>query len=234
MPFLWANAMALTDDLKAEVDTIFRSAWSEREGQVIPEPTNLKLGNDGSTLHATVLYADMAESTGLVNSQPAQFAAEIYKSFLTCCARIIKSEGGVITAMAVYLGNSKNSSAAKTGLKINYAMNEIIRPALKTRYPQKTYVPAHCVGIDTSKLLVARVGVRNDNDLVWVGRAANYASKLCNLRDGTFTSWITGDVHKMLSNETKIGSTGANMWEERKWTTQGDFQVYRSSWQWSL
>ena len=33
------------------------------------------------------------------------------------------------------------------------------------------------LGIDTSKLFVARTGIRKSNDLVWVGRAANYAAK---------------------------------------------------------
>jgi len=29
----------------------------------------------------------------------------------------------------------------------------------------------------------ARVGVREDNDIVWIGRAANYAAKLCALSE---------------------------------------------------
>ena len=67
--------------------------------------------------------------------------------------------------MAVYLGNSKNSDAARTALKINYSVKEIINPAIKAQYPWTSYTLAHVVGIDTSNLFVARIGVRGDNDL---------------------------------------------------------------------
>lgn len=60
--------MALKDDLLTEVKKIFRGSWSERKGQVVPEPQNLLLGNDGVSLDATVLYADMNGSTKLVDS----------------------------------------------------------------------------------------------------------------------------------------------------------------------
>lgn len=230
--------MALTDGLKSEIAGIFREKWEVRDGYVIPEPDNLGLGNDAVNLDATVLYADMAESTELVNNYKPHFAAEIYKSYLTCCAKIIKQNGGQITAydgdrvMGVYIGESKNSNATKTALKINYAVRNIITPAMKAQYPTTSYTLNHSVGVDTSKILVARVGVRNANDLVWVGRAANYAAKLCALRDGTYASWITGDVYDKLSAETKV-TNGKNMWEERVWKARGDLRIYRSNWEWA-
>jgi class 3 adenylate cyclase len=52
-----------------------------------------------------------------------RFAAEIYKTFLHCAAKIIRSEDGVITAydgdriMAVFIGNAKNTSAVRAALK---------------------------------------------------------------------------------------------------------------------
>ena len=54
--------------------------------------------NDGVNLDATVLYADMADSTALVDKYTKTFAAEIYKTYLHCAAKIITSEGGTITA----------------------------------------------------------------------------------------------------------------------------------------
>jgi class 3 adenylate cyclase len=230
--------MGLAEDLESEVAQIFRAQWSRRDGQVIPASADLKLGNDAVDLEATVLYADMIDSTGLVDGYKDCFAAEIYKAFLTCSARIIKNEGGQITAydgdriMAVFIGDSKNSSAAKTALRINYAMEKIIKPKLSAQYANNTYAPGHCVGIDTSKLMVARVGVRNDNDLVWVGRAANLAAKLCALRDGTYTSWMTGDVYDKLNNSAKAAENGDSMWEKRSWTARNGMTVYRSSWWW--
>jgi len=229
--------MSLADDLEKEVARIFRETWSSRDGRVIPEPEDLKLGNDAVKLDATVLYADMADSTGLVDRYNHEFAAEIYKAFLVCSARIIKANSGQITAydgdriMAVYIGDYKNTSAAKTALKINYAMEKIIRVKLKAQYSNVEYIPSHCVGIDTSKLSVARVGVRNENDLVWVGRAANYAAKLCDLRDGDYRTWITADVYNKLNKEAKM-TDGRNMWEARRWTKMNNMSIYRSRWWW--
>lgn len=148
---------------------------------VVPSDDSLKLGNDAVQLDATVLYADLADSTKLVDGRSASFAAEIYKTFLHCAARIVRSESGIITAydgdriMAVYIGGAKNTSAVRTALKINHAVSFIINPAKGLQYPNETYALKHVVGIDSSKLFVARTGVRGANDLVWVGGG----SQLC-------------------------------------------------------
>jgi class 3 adenylate cyclase len=111
--------MGLADDLRSEVQTIFRSQWSIRDGNVVPDTPDLKLGNDGVKLNGTVLYADIDGSTTMVDSKKAEFAAEIYKAYLLCASRIIRSEDGVITAydgdrvMAVFIGNAKNTSAVR-------------------------------------------------------------------------------------------------------------------------
>ncbi|SRR5258706_2958640 len=60
--------MTLKTDLESEVKAIFESTWEEREGKVVPDPKDLSLGNDAVKLKATVLYADMADSTDLVDS----------------------------------------------------------------------------------------------------------------------------------------------------------------------
>ena len=81
--------------------------------------------------------------------------------------------------MAVFIGDAKNSSAARAALKVNFAVQKVINPAIQERYPSEGYTIKHVVGIDTSHLFVARTGIRGGaNDLVWVGRAANYAAKL--------------------------------------------------------
>ena len=115
----------LKPELDIAVKNIFAGVWSERDREVVPEPEDLKLGNDAVKLNATVRYADISSSTALVDSYRAQFAAEIYKVFLVCAAKIIKDEDGVITAydgdrvMGVFIGGSKNTHAGRTALRIN-------------------------------------------------------------------------------------------------------------------
>ncbi|MDP2816633.1 MAG: adenylate/guanylate cyclase domain-containing protein [Rectinemataceae bacterium] len=231
--------MALKDELIEQVAKIFREQWKERDGRVVPETDDVALANEAVKLEdAVVLYADMSGSTALVNSKTWKFAAEVYKTFLYCAARIITSEGGTITAydgdriMAVYIGASPNTSAVRTALKINWCRIEIINPLLVKQYPTKTYQLKHVVGIDRSTLCAARTGARGANDLVWVGRAANYAAKLSSLPD-THASRITADVYIRLADEAKY-SNGTSMWEEVQWTAMGNMKIYRSNWKWSL
>lgn len=230
--------MPLRDDLDSEVQKILQEKWTTRGGRVVPEPEGLQLGNDAVTIHATVLYADLDESTALVDTFRPSFAAEIYKSYLVCAARIIRSEGGGITGydgdriMAVFVGNSKNSVAARTGLKINHAVLGIINPAIEKLYPGTNYLVKHSVGIDTSQLFVARTGIRGANDLVWVGRAANYAAKL-SARSGPATQ-ITNEVYQALDENSKIGSNGRNMWTTDISREIGHKRIYTSNWHWKI
>ena len=158
--------MGLGDDLKSEVLKILQEEWSEREGRVVPASDDLKLSNAAVILDGTVLYADLDDSTKLVDAKDPSFAAEVYKCFLVCAARIIRFEGGEITSydgdriMAVFIGDSKNSDAARTALKINYAVLKIVNPAIQEEYPKANYSVKHVVGIDTSSLFVARTGIR--------------------------------------------------------------------------
>jgi class 3 adenylate cyclase len=124
--------MALADDLKSTVQQIFNSQWTTADGNVVPDTNSLQLGNDAVKLTGVVLYADLVDSTLLVDKFPPWFAAEVYKSFLHCAAKIIRSEGGEITAydgdrvMAVYIHDTKNTAAARSALKINHAVRKII------------------------------------------------------------------------------------------------------------
>jgi len=118
--------MGLKDDLVSEVATIFRAVWEERDGERVPEAEDLRLGNDAVKLKGTVLYADLADSTALVDGYKKPFVAEIYKTFLHCAAKILRSEDGVITAydgdriMAVYIGNNKNTSAVRSAMNAEH------------------------------------------------------------------------------------------------------------------
>ena len=231
--------MALKDDLSKEVRDLFKSQWSERNGRVVPADTDIALGNDAVKLvDAVVLYADMADSTNLVDAYPWHFAAEIYKAFLHCAAKVIRSEGGEITAydgdrvMSVFIGENPNTRAARTGLKLNYCRMHILEPLLQECYADKNYHAKHVVGIDRSDLRVAKTGVRGANDLVWVGSAANHAAKLTTLPND-YPTWISGEVYDRLNDSLKM-TNGTSMWEQRSWTAMNNRRIYRSSWTWRV
>lgn len=228
------------DQILDHVATTFRNAWSKREGKVVPDVDSLALKNDAVTFEqATVLYADLAESTALVRGHKSYFAAEIYKNYLYCAGRIIERNEGTITAydgdrvMAVFLGGSKNSNSAKSALQINYAVREMIQPAIRAQYSDEKYALRQKVGIDTSSLFVARTGVRGANDLVWVGNAANNAAKMAALST-SYSTYISASVYSMLADWAKLGGDPKrDMWTDLGTTALG-YKIYGSTYQWSL
>lgn len=209
--------MGLKSELVAAVNGNFTDKWDVQTTVNVPGPTDLRLdathAKDLET--ATVLYADLDGSTSMVDSFKWWFSAGVYKSYLRCAAAIIRSEGGVVTAydgdrvMAVFTGATKNTDAVRAALKINYAVHEIVRPAIKAKYPTAKFTLDHVIGIDTSQLRAARIGVKGDNDVVWVGRAANYAAKLCS--ESGKPIWITETVFKAMQDTVKV-SNGVPMW----------------------
>lgn len=230
--------MALKDDLETFCYDTFLTKWETRDGLVVPTDASLKLTNDSVELDATILYADLADSTVMVDNQISGFSAEVYKTFLYCAAKIVRANGGEITAydgdriMAVFIGNRKNSDAAKTALQIKWAVSNIVQVQLKSVYKDKDFTVQHVVGIDTSKVRVAKTGIRGSNDLVWVGRSANYAAKLAALPHSVST-YITSEVYSVLEPASKLhGET--DMWTAYRWNTFDDRIIYGSNYWWSF
>ncbi len=231
--------MALKEDLESEVEQIFREQWTVEKTKDVPDADQLRLLNHAKDLEtATVLYADLDGSTNMVDNYHWWFSAEVYKAYLRCAARIIAAEDGVVTAydgdriMAVFARNSKNTCAVRAAMKINYAVVEIINPAISAQYPDTNFTLKHVVGVDTSQLRAARIGVRGYNDLVWIGRAANYAAKLTNLSKKPL--WITKSVYDAMNKTVKVSSDGRDMWEKCLWTTMNNMEIYCSTWWYSF
>lgn len=229
--------MKTAQEIIDEVKEVLTSSWKTRDGVEIPEPEDVQLGNHAVNLEGTVLYADMADSTALVDGFKNWFAAAVYKSYLVAACHLIRNNDGVITAfdgdrvMAVYVGSGKNSNAAKTALQINWAIREI-NTSVKTTYPTTSFQLRQSIGIDTSSLFVARTGIRNSNDLVWVGRAANYAAKLAGIADPDYSAFITESVFDKLHESSKTGGNPKrSMWERAHWPER-NLTIYKSNWYW--
>jgi class 3 adenylate cyclase len=214
--------MTFKEDLTAKIREFTDVAWGEiPNGYAVPTPNDLTFSNTGRRLDACVLYADICGSTAMVNDIADTLAAEYYKAYLHCAAKIIKRNSGEITAydgdrvMAVFLGDSKEDDAVGAALELSYAVDEIINPEFSGAYPASHRRLRHTVGIDASTVLVTKTGVRVDSDLVWVGPAANYAAKL-NSFDGLDSDYpirVTHEVLSALSHTCLVGSSGELMWQ---------------------
>lgn len=236
--------MSLLDDLSSKTNEIVRGGWKRRDGQVVPESEDLALGNEGVDFEATFLYADLVNSTELA-IEDQKVAAEIVKAYLMGTTRIIRALGGEIRSfdgdrvMGVFIEGAKNSSAAEAALKINYFFTQILVPAFTNFYRSRSFSLAQSVGVDTSKVMVVRSGIRDNNDLVWIGRAPNVAAKLSALRDG-YSSYISEAVYSVMVDSSKVTTLPSNppgtpMWEVKTWPKGKEYgveTVYVSNWTW--
>jgi class 3 adenylate cyclase len=230
---------------KSETDAIVKGTWKRRDGEIVPEMDDIALGNEGVNLEATFLYADLADSTELALLDQ-QIAAEVVKTYLMGTTRIIRALGGEIRSfdgdrvMGVFITGAKNSAAAEAALKIDYFFTRILVPAFTGFYPHRKLSLSQGVGVDTSKVMVVRSGIRNNNDLVWIGRAPNVAAKLSAIRDPGYTSYLSESVFKVIIDESKISTLpptpGKVMWEAKTWERgkpYGVGTVYVSNWSWT-
>src|SRR5205823_4516619 len=93
--------------------------WDVQDTDSVPAPEDIRLKtNHAKKLGwAVVLYADLDGSTNLVDRYSADFASEVYKSYLYCAGQLIRHHGGTITAydgdriMGIFLGNTKHTDA---------------------------------------------------------------------------------------------------------------------------
>lgn len=233
--------MSVADEIRKTVRGSFADQWNQIETSEIPSPTDVRLGaNEAKYLSsATVLYADLDGSTDMVDTMTWTFAAEIYKTFLYSAAHIAQDEGGTVTAydgdrvMAVFANeDNKNTSAVRAALRINTAVRNVINPGIAATYKNTSFRVKHVIGIDTSPLRAARTGVWGNNDLVWVGRAANYAAKLSDIAEG-FQTLVTSDVYDRLNDSVKYAVSGGHLlWTPRTWTKKG-ITVWGSTGYWT-
>lgn len=177
--------MAISDDVESAADAVLGAVWNIRDGQVVPETAGVTLKNGAVKLDATYLYADLANSSALAQKIKKEVAAKVIRSYLDAASRIIRNKGGAIRSfdgdrvMGVFVGASKNTNAVRAALGIQWAVDEVLKPKFAAKWPDlsNNYVVGHGVGVARGEVLIVRGGVRDNNDLISVGAAANVAAK---------------------------------------------------------
>lgn len=232
--------MAITDDIETDVGSILSTTWDVTDGTAVPETEDIKLQGGGRKLSVAMLYADLADSTALV-SYNRQMAAKVFKTFLSCCTRLIRNNDGHIRSfdgdrvMGIFVGGQKNTSAVRTALQIKWVFDEILKPKLETQYDKLrdgSLPLGYSTGVANGDVLAVRAGIRGSNDLLWIGRAANIAAKLSDIRHDPYRSFVTETVYNDILDEAKTFN-GKNMWT--KFKPLGDIGTfYGSEWGWKL
>jgi class 3 adenylate cyclase len=231
--------MALLDDLKNKINTYFTEKYEVEETTIVPSTDYSKLtfGNKGLTAELTFLFVDIRKSSQLHDTYGHIDAAKIYQSFHDINVRIINSRDGQVRAfdgdriMGVFSGDRKNNNAIEAALNIRWAITNILNVKFKPEYAINIGI-----GIDTGVTLITKVGKGRDlsnNDLVWVGKACNYASHMCNESENKI--YISPTVYNKLADSNKI-SKGKNMWQSVNMVLKNGKTVlcYKTNYTWSV
>jgi class 3 adenylate cyclase len=206
--------MTLADEINNSISDIMTKYWNVRDANTVPSDSDLSLTGNVVRIQGTVLYADMKESSELVNDVNQPVAGRVIQSYLRSIARLITDSGGTITAydgdriMGIFVGTNKNTSAAICALKINYVVSYILKPKLTNHFKSintSGFVISHCTGIDTGNILAVKAGQCNANDIVWIGRPPNLAAKLSEIRNNGYNSFISSEVYSALNDSAKLG-----------------------------
>ena len=230
--------MALLDDLNGKVDAYSKQPYEIEDTTIVPDTDNSKLtfGNKGLTCKYAFLFMDIRKSSQLHEVYGFTKAAKIYQSFHDINVRVIEENGGFVRAfdgdrvMAVFVGEFKNGNAVKAAMQIQWAIRNILNPKLDAKI--------RCGGgIDYGEILVTKVGKgrdKNNNDLVWIGKADNYASHLSNEADNTII--ISTNSYNILHESRKQSDDGRSMWKSKVITLKNgtEVQCYETSWGWVI
>ncbi len=236
--------MALKQDLVNETDSKFTGDYVVTNGTAIPNVADIDFGKNGRELDLAMLFIDIKESTKIVDGFRRKTAAKMYKSFLYGIVKIARANDGELRSfngdgvLVAFIGGSKCNNAVKAAMQMKYFFNEILKPKVdnymfNNRENQDINF-SFGIGIDVGKVLVVRGGIRgeNNNDLVWVGNATNYAVKLSGMATSSYNIYITPEVYSRL-NENQGGHARKEIWEK---ITKQDFDIalYKTSWHWGI
>ena len=227
--------------LKQRIDTLFDTNFQQRDGRIVPTTADVTLKDGAVKIEAAFLYTDLAGSAILSKVCPWTTTAKIIRAFLDTATRLIVKHGGHVRSfdgdrvMGVFIGNSKYSSASICGREIHWTVRKIIQPAASKKFgsiSNNNIEIRNCAGIDVGDVRAVRSGIRDNNDLIWIGKAASFSAKLSNIRVVGYNTYISSRVYNKLRDDAKFDDNGKNMWESTIFSFANERETVYKSNQW--
>ncbi len=231
-------------ELEKGVDNFFSGSYEVTEGRTIPDVGDIAFGKVGRELDLAMLFIDIRESTKIVDGFRRETAAKMYKSFLWGVSKIARENDGELRSfngdgvLIVFVGDQKRNNAVKAAMQMSWFCLYVLKPVVESYFRENQQLQDmnfdFGIGVDSGRVLVVRGGIKgeNNNDLVWVGNATNYAVKLSGLSKDGYHIYISKDVYSVLDDDHKLGGEPkTNMWESRTWN---DMDIYRTNWHWKI
>ena len=125
----------MAHDYQSDVSSIIGVPWDTTEKKSLPTTDGIRLAGGANWVEATYLYADLANSSRMAKEFDRRITAKIIKSFLQSATFLVGENGGRVISfdgdriLGVFTNSSKNTSAVKCGLQLNWVVTQAIRPA---------------------------------------------------------------------------------------------------------
>lgn len=229
--------MGKAEEVSDSIDSTLTTQWDVRVARNVPTPENVTLRSEAAKLNATFLYADLAGSSRIADTCPWSTTAKIIKSFLVASTRIITQRGGVIRSfdgdrvMGIFIGDFQNTQACFAAFEINWAVQEVLNKEIRRfdSVRNNGVNVAHCCGIDNGDVYAIRAGIRDRNDLAWIGEAAGFAAKLSDVRASPYHTYISSRVKSKAASRAEQQSDGTPIWSKDTFNFNGKPRtVYRT------
>ena len=225
--------------LKIRIDALFKTNFEQREGRVVPASADVTLKDGAVNIEAAFLYTDLAGSAMLSKVCPWTTTAKIIRAFLDSATRLIIKHGGHVRSfdgdrvMGIFLGDSKNSSVSICGREIHWAVRKIIHPAAAKQFTSisgNDIEIRNCTGIDVGEVRAVRSGIRDNNDLIWIGKAASFSALLSEIRAVGYCTYISSRTYNRLNKNSKYDGDGNDIWQSSVLSFAGEREtVYRTN-----
>jgi adenylate cyclase len=135
--------------------------------------------------------------------------------------------------MGVFIGDMKNTYAVRCAREIFWMTENVLSPKARSRFTsisKNNISIQQCVGMDTGSAVAVRAGIRNNNDLIWIGRPPSLAAKLSDVREFPYCVFISDRCFRALGDAERNYS-GASIWEARTINFGGSkVSVHRTKW----
>jgi class 3 adenylate cyclase len=141
----------------------------------------------GKEIETCVLFVDIRDSVALTDKHKHQTMGKVYTAFTKAVLKVAKYHGGHIRniigdrVMVVFPVENCFKNSVECAISINHIASKIIK--------KRFNVDFKCgIGIAYGKLRVIKVGIQRrgtehseNKGLVWVGKPANYASRITDM-----------------------------------------------------
>lgn len=223
-----------SDSFSTSMETILTTNWDVRDGNVIPNASDVALKNGAVKIEAAFLYADLAGSSKLARICPWQTTAKIIRAYLDCCTRIIRSRGGHIKSfdgdrvMGVFKGTTPCTDAVACAREIDWMVHNVLNAKAKAKFDSiknNGLTIKHCVGVDYGETYAVRAGIRDNNDLIWIGKVPSLAAKLSDKREYPFEVCISSQCYNNMVKPDNV----SELWSRDDFTFAGEsIYIYKS------